>query len=88
MNVRTKLTTKMAADGGEGKFTIDDAFESDDEDPIRVYGATTEIAPLRGKSRQQDDPQTEAEERENHEQVEPSLIHEVNISFIGRRPIT
>ena len=31
------------------KFTIDDAFQSDEEDPIRVYGATNESAPLRQK---------------------------------------
>ena len=37
-----------------GKFSIDDAFESDEEDPIRVYGSTTESAPLRSKRRPED----------------------------------
>ena len=36
------------------KFSIDDAFESDEEDPIRVYGSTTESAPLRSKRRSDD----------------------------------
>ena len=36
-----------------GKFSIDDAFEleSDEEDPIRVYGSTTESVPLKGKTK-------------------------------------
>ena len=35
------------------KFNIDDAFQSDDEDPIRVYGSTCDNTPLnlRGKRR-------------------------------------
>ena len=42
-------------DGGENKlgggFTIDDAFESDEEDPIRVYGTTSDRQPFREKRR-------------------------------------
>ena len=34
-----------------GQFSIDDAFESDDEDHIRTYGSTTEHMPLRKKVR-------------------------------------
>ena len=34
-----------------GKFSIDDAFQSDDDDPIRIYGSTTDSEPLHGKRR-------------------------------------
>lgn len=34
-----------------GKFSIDDAFESDEEDAIRIYGSTTESRPFKGKTR-------------------------------------
>ena len=30
-----------------GKFSIDDAFESDEDDKIRMYGSVTESAPLK-----------------------------------------
>ncbi|XP_053655917.1 transmembrane protein 134 [Cherax quadricarinatus] len=33
-------------------FTIEDAFEEDPDDPIRVYGATGERSPLRAKARE------------------------------------
>ena len=33
----------------KNRFTIDDAFESDDDEPIRIYGSTTESIPLRTK---------------------------------------
>ena len=44
-------TGMKAAKMASGKFSIDDAFESDEEDPIRVYGSTTESLPLKGKTR-------------------------------------
>ena len=43
-----------------GNFSIDDAFESDEEDPIRVYGATTDRTPFREK--RPDDVKVEVEE--------------------------
>ena len=49
-----------------GNFSIDDAFESDEEDPIRVYGATTDRTPFREK-RRPDDVKVEVEE--HNEQV-------------------
>ena len=33
------------------QFSIDDAFEEDDEEMIRVYGSTTERSPLKPKNR-------------------------------------
>ena len=42
---------KMATD----KFSIDDAFQSDEDDAIRLYGSTNESAPLRVKCRVYDD---------------------------------
>jgi len=30
-----------------GAFSIDDAFDSEDDDKIRLYGSTKETAPLR-----------------------------------------
>ena len=60
----------MAATGGEsalgGTFSIDDAFESDEEDPIRVYGATTDRTPFREKRRPDD---VKVEVDEHNEQV-------------------
>lgn len=47
-----------------GKFSIDDAFESDEEDPIRVYGSTTESAPLRSKHRVDEQKETQDYTRE------------------------
>ena len=62
---------KMASSGDNqntlgGNFSIDDAFESDEEDPIRVYGATTDRTPFREK-RRPDDVKVEVEE--HNEQV-------------------
>ena len=48
-----------------GKFSIDDAFESDEEDPIRVYGSTTESAPLQSKRR----PEEQKESRDYSREV-------------------
>nr|CAD7442229.1 unnamed protein product [Timema bartmani]CAD7457827.1 unnamed protein product [Timema tahoe] len=35
----------------ERKFTIDDAFEEENDEAIRIYGSTTEISPLKPKQR-------------------------------------
>jgi len=35
----------------EPKFTIDDAFEEENDEAIRVYGSTTERSPLKPKNR-------------------------------------
>jgi hypothetical protein len=35
----------------ERRFTIDDAFEEENDDAIRVYGSTTERSPLKQKNR-------------------------------------
>lgn len=35
----------------ERRFTIDDAFEEENDEAIRVYGSTTERSPLKPKSR-------------------------------------
>jgi hypothetical protein len=35
----------------ERRFTIDDAFEEENDDAIRVYGSTTERSPLKPKNR-------------------------------------
>jgi hypothetical protein len=35
----------------ERKFTIDDAFEEDNDEAIKVYGSTTERSPLQPKNR-------------------------------------
>lgn len=51
-----------------GKFTIDDAFQSDDDDPIRLYGSTTDSVPLRGKRRPSDS-DSRAERQSNREVV-------------------
>ncbi len=56
-----------------GNFTIDDAFESDEEDPIRVYGsrATTERSALTEKRRPED---VKVEVDEHHEQVSRNIF--------------
>ncbi len=66
---------KMAS----GKFSIDDAFESDDEDPIRIYGSTTESLPLKGKTRYSSLPDEPKEE----EPVTPSEV----IKADDKRPV-
>ena len=35
----------------EKRFTIDDAFEEENDEAIRVYGSTTERSPLKPKNR-------------------------------------
>jgi hypothetical protein len=35
----------------ERRFTIDDAFEEENDEAIRVYGSTTERSPLKPKNR-------------------------------------
>jgi hypothetical protein len=44
---------KMAGVFGsrERRFTIDDAFEEENDEAIRVYGSTTERSPLKPKNR-------------------------------------
>jgi len=48
-----KFIEKMAGVFGprEPKFTIDDAFEEENDEAIRVYGSTTERSPLKPKNR-------------------------------------
>ena len=51
VKLRTKSEKKMAGDG----FSIDDAFQSDEDDAIRLYGATNESCPLQSKKRSYED---------------------------------
>ncbi|KAH8039906.1 hypothetical protein HPB51_009162 [Rhipicephalus microplus] len=38
---------------GKSNFTIDDAFDPDDDDIVRTYGSTTESTPLKPRQQQQ-----------------------------------
>ena len=70
-------------DGGENKlgggFTIDDAFESDEEDPIRVYGTTSDRQPFREKRRPEN-----VKVEEHNEQV--SVYSREHIQRVIRKP--
>lgn len=48
MNRRVQMDGSMIS---QNKFSIDDAFEENGDDPIRVYGSTTERSPLKAKDK-------------------------------------
>jgi len=73
---------KMAA-----KFSIDDAFESDDEDPIRIYGSTTDHVPFKGMTKYTKLSNGENKDddlRKSHNQADLTL-DEVRIEHCGSR---
>ena len=57
-----------------GKFSIDDAFESDEEDPIRLYGSTSDHVPLKGKTRYSQLTRDQSVERDLNKEVRKHLV--------------
>lgn len=41
------MNLNMLGLGNKNKFTIDDAFETEDDDVLKTYGTTTESTPLK-----------------------------------------
>ena len=60
------------------KFTIEDAFEEDADDAIRIYGSTNERSPLSFKTRH-----SEKEHTDGNSQIEEPMLGLESKSHLG-----